>query len=271
MPKIMYMDKKYSGSSFGNLEEYSEDILYEPSSAPVLINKWAEPLDLGILKEDLADYQFLECNFSGDPQNPCPNIINVSSLMYKDYMLVNLTAENNSNTHAFYLHFVDNSLNVYISTGIAGYIWYVKGIKIGNSNIIPNPEAPYIDTLSKLQINDKVYNLAVPAVNYSTDEQVIGTWIDGKPLYQITLYPTSRVQLNNETWTSISWNAEPSNIEHLVKAEITQNNQVPNIYSQVRFSSNDGHIKGASISTEYFPAVEGAYTMVTFQYTKTID
>ena len=191
MPKIMYMDKKYSGSSFGNLEEYSEDILYEPLSAPVLINKWAEPLDLGILKEDLADYQFLECNFSGDSQNPCPNIINVSSLMYKDYMLVNLTAENNSNTHAFYLHFVDNSLNVYISTGITGYIWYVKGIKIGNSNIIPNPASPYTDTLSKLQINDKVYNLAVPAVNYSTDEQVIGTWIDGKPLYCRTFNSTS--------------------------------------------------------------------------------
>ena len=29
--------------------------------------------------------------------------------------------------------------------------------------------------------------LGVPAVHYSTDEQIIGTWIDGKPLYQKTV------------------------------------------------------------------------------------
>ena len=30
-----------------------------------------------------------------------------------------------------------------------------------------------------------------PAVHYSTDEQVIGTWIDGKPLYQKTVHETN--------------------------------------------------------------------------------
>lgn len=30
-----------------------------------------------------------------------------------------------------------------------------------------------------------------PALNYSTDEQIIGTWIDGKPLYQKTFETTT--------------------------------------------------------------------------------
>lgn len=270
MPKIMYMDKKYSGSSFGNLEEYSEDILYEPLSAPVLINKWAEPLDLGILKEDLADYQFLECNFSGDSQNPCPSIINVSSLMYKDYMLVNLTAENNSNTHAFYLHFVDNSLHVYISTGIAGYIWYVKGIKIGNSNIIPNPEASYTDTLSKLQINDKVYNLAVSAVNYSTDEHIIGTWIDGKTLYEKTV---DCGNMPNSTTKTISIGTiYPKKIEGYMYNPNDENVTRPLPFSSSSASDNvrvDTENQNLRIITSANWSSYKAY--VTIQYTKTTD
>lgn len=37
----------------------------------------------------------------------------------------------------------------------------------------------------------KYNTLGVPTVHYSTDEQVIGTWIDGKPLYQKTVVITS--------------------------------------------------------------------------------
>lgn len=38
----------------------------------------------------------------------------------------------------------------------------------------------------------------IPTVHYSTSEQVIGTWIDGKPLYQITVDVPSPVNDSNE-------------------------------------------------------------------------
>lgn len=107
---------------------------------------------------------------------------------------------------------------------------------------------------------------------YSEEEREVGVWTDGKPLYQKTIYPTSQVSLNNTVWTTIPWNAEPTNIDHLVDSEITQNNQVPNTYSTIRFFWTDNHIKGASLSTEQFPVISiDTYTRVTFRYTKTTD
>lgn len=37
---------------------------------------------------------------------------------------------------------------------------------------------------------------------YSTTEQVIGTWIDGKPLYEITADFGSEITVNSNTWTN---------------------------------------------------------------------
>lgn len=42
--------------------------------------------------------------------------------------------------------------------------------------------------------------LGKPTVHYSTDEQVIGTWIDGKPLYQRTF--SSNTILSDNTWAN---------------------------------------------------------------------
>lgn len=40
----------------------------------------------------------------------------------------------------------------------------------------------------------------VPAVHYSTDEHVIGTWVDGKTLYEKTV---TNIALTHNTWTTI--------------------------------------------------------------------
>lgn len=42
----------------------------------------------------------------------------------------------------------------------------------------------------------------VPAVHYSEDEQVIGTWIDGETLYQKTYQLESQLTVSNSSWTS---------------------------------------------------------------------
>lgn len=43
----------------------------------------------------------------------------------------------------------------------------------------------------------------VPTVHYSTTEQVIGTWIDGKPIYQRTWDFVSTNIINENTWTNL--------------------------------------------------------------------
>lgn len=144
-----------------------------------------------------------------------------------------------------------------------------------------NPSGTATDTLTKLGIEGTVYeiqsgggggtSLILNACKYSTDEQVVGIWTDGKPLYQKTIYPTSQVTLSNTAWTQISWNDEPTNIDTLVSAEFTEGNTVPNSYSQVRFAWQNSHICGASEVTNPFPVATNITCRVTFRYTKTTD
>lgn len=143
-----------------------------------------------------------------------------------------------------------------------------------------NPSGTATDTLTKLGIEGTVYEiqsggggsaLILNACKYSTDEQVVGIWTDGKPLYQKTIYPTSQVTLSNTALTQISWNDEPTNIDTLVSAEFTEGNTVPNSYSQVRFAWQNSHICGASEVTNPFPVATNITCRVTFRYTKTTD
>lgn len=42
-------------------------------------------------------------------------------------------------------------------------------------------------------------------VNYSTDEQTIGRWIDNSPIYQKTFSPLNPMQLNSNTWNEVPY------------------------------------------------------------------
>lgn len=42
----------------------------------------------------------------------------------------------------------------------------------------------------------------VPAVHYSTDEQVVGTWIDGKTIYEKTYVFSNYIQVSSSSWTA---------------------------------------------------------------------
>ena len=43
----------------------------------------------------------------------------------------------------------------------------------------------------------------VPAVHYSTDEKVVGTWIDGSTIYEKTFNLQSEISINTSNWTSL--------------------------------------------------------------------
>lgn len=68
----------------------------------------------------------------------------------------------------------------------------------GGSEVEPNPEDDPTDTLEKLEIDGTVYELAgsgtgivlLPSI-YSTKEKAVGIWTDGKPLYQKTYIVSS--------------------------------------------------------------------------------
>lgn len=60
----------------------------------------------------------------------------------------------------------------------------------------------------------------VPTVHYSTSEQVIGTWIDGKPIYQRTWdFSGSPVMLTYGTWVDSGISAG-ENIKAIISAEL---------------------------------------------------
>ena len=57
------------------------------------------------------------------------------------------------------------------------------------------------------------YNtLGVPTVHYSTEEQIIGTWTDGRPIYQkIITYDST---INSNTWTTIDNSITTAIVDH---------------------------------------------------------
>lgn len=105
-----------------------------------------------------------------------------------------------------------------------------------------------------------------PAVNrknnYSTEEQVIGTWIDGKPIYQKT-YDNLSISVTKGTWTTI---ATLSNVDNFIGCVC--------YFGAVGDRSVVG-LNGAQIvngtSFRIDPADNRTITVATIQYTKTTD
>lgn len=115
--------------------------------------------------------------------------------------------------------------------------------------------------------------LGVPAVHYSTNEQVIGTWIDGKPLYQKTV---DFGNLPNNTNKSVNHNI--SNIDKILSLQTTGMNltahsaiSIPNVSN----SSLNNMVALSATSTQVTIGskvnVSVYYAYVTLQYTKTTD
>lgn len=124
----------------------------------------------------------------------------------------------------------------------------------------------YNDLSNKPTYNGNTFTGNMFTYNFSTSEQRVGTWIDGKPLYQKTLTTLSNTTLVNTDYRQIEWDNEPSNIDVLVNAFIS--NESPNTAGLVRFAVDNDHIKGASYVSNYNFR---ANNIVTFLYTKSTD
>lgn len=106
-----------------------------------------------------------------------------------------------------------------------------------------------------LWVNDK--NLH----EYSTEEKIVGKWIDDKPIYQKSYFIQNTVVLNTN-WVSIIQISE--NVKYLVYSMIYDPNYYNNMYL-IRY--REGYLEG------FAPLTIGinSNSYVTIQYTKTTD
>jgi hypothetical protein len=103
------------------------------------------------------------------------------------------------------------------------------------------------------------YNtLGVPTVHYSTDEQVIGTWIDGSTLYQRTYLLNDILVASGGAWVDL--NIDISNVSVLVDGKFGQDVAVWNVLSAI---NDNGALKVTNTGSG-----DLTISRVTIQYTK---
>ena len=99
--------------------------------------------------------------------------------------------------------------------------------------------------------------------NYSTEEQRIGTWIDGKPLYQKTFI--CDLSVSHGDW--VNSNISSNNIKQVVASSAGNDTASMNYISCVANYPVDGYIGVFSVRTDTIAIVKH----FTLQYTKTTD
>lgn len=96
-------------------------------------------------------------------------------------------------------------------------------------------------------------------VNYSTDEQVIGTWIDGSTLYERTIELSSTVATTANNWTTIS-GVTITDEDVIVKTEVYLG------ADKTMASAGFGKVDNGVF--EYFNTIRLAIDKIVIQYTK---
>lgn len=122
------------------------------------------------------------------------------------------------------------------------------------------------DSPSSAQFNA----LGVPMVHYTTDEQVIGTWVDGKPLYQKTIMFGT---LPNSTEKSVAHNI--SNVDNIWISEgyVTTGTKQFSLEHATSPLSNawTSNVDATNVSIETFTNRTNLSAVVVVKYTKTTD
>lgn len=112
-----------------------------------------------------------------------------------------------------------------------------------------------------------------PFVNYSTSEQVVGTWIDGKPVYELTFPLTIRCNIPAEQTYDI--NDYITDGDFLIDYKLYYVNS-PNVHDmtgtipRMQFWKNN-NIQYIAYNGLGIGAIDFTSTYATFRYTKTTD
>ena len=93
--------------------------------------------------------------------------------------------------------------------------------------------------------------------NYSTDEQIVGTWIDGSTVYEKT-FIFSEISIPKETWTTVA-DVSTLNIDRLVS--VFGNGSGASQVASVNAFNDNGNLK-------VFLSFAWGMTSITIRYTK---
>ena len=126
------------------------------------------------------------------------------------------------------------------------------------------PSIPEVNKITDSNMNEikSVVNAnandLVESTTYSTTEQVVGTWINNKPIYR-KVYSINGTMAQN-AWTTLT---SISNVGSLVKGLMggSSNNCV----------WNDVLLRVVNNNLQYYCPLTHAYTWVIIEYTKTTD
>lgn len=204
-----------------------------------------------------------------------PIIINNSGTNINSYITNAATIEQITNAEACNSTANLQTSNIFVGKSNNNLLAYCA--EAGSFDVITLTYTKTTDVAGSGQYN----TLGVPTVHYSTDEQVIGTWIDGKPLYQKT-YSINETIYNQDKSIDVS----SLNIDKYVSGEGTFMRNVnwasPVLYIDTPFnlyesSGNRSYLRygrtNKTIDYGVFLGNNETATDITFtiKYTKNID
>lgn len=140
----------------------------------------------------------------------------------------------------------------------------------GGTTVIANPQGQATDTLNKLQVGSTIYGVSGgggSGHNYSTTEQVIGTWTDGKPLYERTFEGTTASSSSIYALIDLGANAIIQRFDGTVGGRGLNSYYDINQYIRTWIANNKYQIAVLPSGSTF---LSQPYS-ITLQYTKTTD
>ena len=144
----------------------------------------------------------------------------------------------------------------------------------GGTNVVANPSGTATGALNKLQVGNDIYSVgggSGSGDSYSTTEQVVGTWIDNRPLYQKTYYDS------NSWWSSnvevLDANFLPSNIDNFFVTDMhfTVNGSYVNGSGNVGSAGMEVSCGSSGLVISCVEGVTVTELYITIRYTKVAD
>ena len=152
----------------------------------------------------------------------------------------------------------------------------------GGTTVIANPAGQATADLEKLQVSSTIY--AIPSgggggQSYSTTEHIIGTWIDGSTLYEITLKKENLSRVTTSTVLFLR-SEMPSNIDKIIdmRALYAENRANGGVWTENTYGASNSYIMNTWLAgsgpdiyrwTQWGTGPQTMTAYVTLKYTKT--
>lgn len=141
---------------------------------------------------------------------------------------------------------------------------WVNANASGGTTVVANPSGSATDNLLKLQVGNTIYN---SALSYSTTEQVVGTWHDGREIYQKS-YVMSNFRVN----ANVTFNHNISNLDQIISFEgcvkSTGDSGYITAFMPMEVTSTSTTLKIAKVMEEWYARTYREWTF-TIKYLKT--